>query len=523
MSERNKITNLFQENFKNFEVIPDEIVWENIEKKLDEKKKRRILPFWWKLSGIAGALVIGIFIEINNSQLTVNATNTVVNQAKETIKSKINTTCTTLENSPKKQNSTIVSIENNSNSNTKDEIKISNSNKTESSKVNEETLFATRNAKNYNSIKNTHKGIKTNKFRENTTLISSTNSQSKIAFDRAKHKISRIVTNTIVLEDNTPLVEKTIKKVEKVTESNNLMISQESNSNLSNLNSFEQNKSISNTTIETDETINKTTDSIKIAVAKTNALEELLKEKESKSVAERKLNKWQISSNVAPIYFSSISKGSPLDNTLAANEKSYSANNQSYGVGLNYVLNKKLKIRTGINILTVDYNTNGISYYYQSASVTGKLTNLNPNAAGSSIIIESLNNVNRPFTKIGDRAVGSLNQKLGYIEMPLELSYKILNKKLGIDFIGGMSTMVLNKNEIYLQSSNLNLKIGEASNLNSLHFSGNLGLGFKYNILKQLEAHLEPAFKYQFNTFSNDAGNFKPYVFGVYSGVNFSF
>ena len=107
--------------------------------------------------------------------------------------------------------------------------------------------------------------------------------------------------------------------------------------------------------------------------------------------------------------------------------------------------------------------------------------------------------------------------------MPLEVTYKVLDKKFGIDFIGGMSTMILNRNEIYLQSSELNVKIGEANNLNNVHFSGNIGLGFKYDIFRRLEARIEPVFKYQINTFNNDAGNFKPYVFGVYSGINFTF
>ena len=45
MSERKNINKLFQENFENFEVIPDEIVWKNIEMKLNEKKKRRVVPY----------------------------------------------------------------------------------------------------------------------------------------------------------------------------------------------------------------------------------------------------------------------------------------------------------------------------------------------------------------------------------------------------------------------------------------------------------------------------------------------
>jgi hypothetical protein len=289
-----------------------------------------------------------------------------------------------------------------------------------------------------------------------------------------------------------------------------------------NSNTIEKNNPFLNSKIKLEETIIKKNDSAKIAIVEPNALEELQNEKEKKTIPEPKLNRWQVSSNIAPIYFSSTSNGSPLDNKLVKNDKTYSINNTSYGLGVNYALNKKLKIRTGVGLVNLDYDTNGI-LYYQNSSINGKLTNVTTNVPGSLLMIESLSNVTSFFGRPIQKSEGILNQKLGYIEMPLEISYKVLDKKFGIDFIGGMSTMVLNRNEIYLQSSEFNLKIGEANNLNNVHFSGNLGVGFKYGFMKNFEARIEPVFKYQINTFNNDAGNFKPYMFGVYSGINFSF
>lgn len=64
-------------------------------------------------------------------------------------------------------------------------------------------------------------------------------------------------------------------------------------------------------------------DSAVVAAVEPNALEELLKEKEKQTVTEAKLNRWQITSNVAPIYFSSASNGSPIDAQFASNEKTY--------------------------------------------------------------------------------------------------------------------------------------------------------------------------------------------------------
>ena len=515
MSERKNINKLFKENFENFEVIPNEIVWENIERKLNEKKKRRVIPFWWKLSGIAAALLIVFFAYNNDFKTALNVKNSVANQEKEkTNDNSANKTKTCVESNDVNRKTIENSIEVNTNKNNVQSVAVSNNN---SDAKNKAVEFKT--TKNNSIANSVNKPIKN---KANTTSIVKKNSGERIAFQSSKHKKTRQRKSYVASENDNSLAVKLNSKekpisIDDVTNSN-----KESNTSIANNNIRDKNKPVLTPDSITDKTINKKNDSIKIASIEPNTLEELLKEKESKSITEPKLNRWQVSTNIAPIYFSSITNGSPLDDKLANNDKTYSANNQSYGLGLNYAISKKLKIRTGVNILNVNYSTNGI-VYYQSQAVTGKLTNLNPNAVGNLIVIENLSNVNSPFNKIDDRTEGSLNQKLGYIEMPLELTYKVLNKKFGIDVIGGMSTMVLNENAIYLQSSDLNLKIGEANNLNTIHFSGNVGLGFKYDIFKHLEARLEPVFKYQINTFSNDSGNFKPYVFGVYSGINFSF
>ena len=107
--------------------------------------------------------------------------------------------------------------------------------------------------------------------------------------------------------------------------------------------------------------------------------------------------------------------------------------------------------------------------------------------------------------------------------MPFEVTYKVLSKKFGVDVIGGISTLFLNQNDVYLKASGFNMKIGEASNLNTVHFSTNIGLGLKYAFLKRFDLRVEPLFKYQINTYSSGAGNFKPYIFGIYSGISYHF
>ena len=84
-------------------------------------------------------------------------------------------------------------------------------------------------------------------------------------------------------------------------------------------------------------------------------------------------------------------------------------------------------------------------------------------------------------------------------------------------------TLFLNSNSVSLVSNGTEMEIGKANNLNNIHFSSNVGLGFKYAFWKSFQANFQPMFKYQINTFSNDSGNFKPYFIGIYSGFSFKF
>mgnify|MGYP006158315729 FL=1 len=59
MKDQKNIERLFQEKFKDFEATPPQGSWDAIASRLNEKKKKkRVVPFWFQLSGIAASLVI---------------------------------------------------------------------------------------------------------------------------------------------------------------------------------------------------------------------------------------------------------------------------------------------------------------------------------------------------------------------------------------------------------------------------------------------------------------------------------
>lgn len=511
MSERKNIENLFQEKLDNYTSIPPEEVWKAIETELNKKKeKRRIIPFWWKVSGIAALLVLGYSLyTINNSENNAVPTNKSV-----VVKEMAKPTPTNIEyNSSKK-------IENQIGEN------------------NESLSNADADDKNNESIST---AVATNDREENS--ISSKNSSN-----REKTKLSNSKSNSIVNSSKERLAnhsktnqeEKTPTKQAVISSKNESIAQTNNNVNISNNNveksPLYENKTIAetsknNTKVDKTSTekqlsavkedVIKKQDSTSIAKVELKAMEELLKEKEEKSTQKQKVNRWRVTPNLAPIYFGSLTNGSPIDESLSENQKTYNTN-MSYGLNVDYAVNKKVKIRTGINVFSVDYDTQGIVFYQDTNAQM--MRNISPTPQGMYIQIKPLNNVSTQLDRVvSERFDGVLNQRMGYIEMPVEMTYKLFGRKLGVDLSGGFSTLFLNKNEIYLQSDGYSRKIGTATNLNNIHFSTNLGLGFNYAIFKNFDARIEPTFKYQINTFSSDAGSFSPYIFGIYSGISYKF
>lgn len=559
MSDKKNIDRLFQEKFKDFEVEPNEKIWINIDAALREKKKRRVIPIWFKLTGIAAGLILGFFAFnfLLDDSISVENNRVVTGSEKQSdknnsIKSPDNESVVNIESSTKKNDensvnpSSINQKTKDMNGLTKDKNEaIVNQTKSQKTKTNdispEENTVANTSTHLKKSVK---KKTVRNSIHNHTEAVVNNISTTE------RNKKGALTTNSILKrEDNNAVANNTksekSKKNSKTEESTE--IAGENNSNNTNtsknrlLDEEKPNTSIAvnqklvneQNNIKNDnfplinasKTDTTTKDSTALAVAEPNALEELLKknEKEEEKVAEAKIDRWQITSSIAPIYFSSTSNGSPIDGQFAENSKSYE-NNLSFGVGVNYAVNKKISVRTGVNKFTLGYNTNDVVFFAAMDQIS--FGSVASSAAGSTIQVLSMNNTEalRPFDNgIQNTNEGVMTQRMGYFEVPVEMSYKLIDNKFGVNLIGGLSTLFLNENEVTVSSSIMSASLGKAKNLNDVHFSTNIGVGFKYRFWKSFEANFEPMFKYQINTFNKDAGNFKPYFIGLYSGVSFNF
>src|SRR5690606_27509328 len=148
---------------------------------------------------------------------------------------------------------------------------------------------------------------------------------------------------------------------------------------------------------------------------------------------EEQPNRWNITPNVAPVYFNTLSKGSPIDAQFDKNGKNGEVN-MSYGINGSYALNEDIKIRSGINKIDLGYSTNDVVAFsevssFNTTSQNRELKNINPTNRGASTSYLSTSNINSfsaPEFVVADTR-GTLEQEFGYIEVPLEVEYSIIN------------------------------------------------------------------------------------------------
>ena len=479
MKEKKHIDRLFQESFKDFEVTPNDAVWQNIDAKLNaDKKKRRVIPIWWRYAGVAALLLL--LFSLGNIYFN-NDTVSTSNQISDT-----NNNPNNILQEETNQNETKTTTDNNPSNST---ISIKDQENSIESVTNQTTVAKTTNSNNPVSTKY--------------------NSTSKSSQQDSNYK-------SLPLDENNkakPYRENKIANV-KDDKSSPEVLKKEDVTGFKKKDSFVIAKTVDENNIPKNDNSKETQILIEDVIADTK-----------KDTQQKKLNKWSVNTNAAPVYFNSLSNGSSLGSEFSENSKSGDIT-MSYGISASYAINNRVRVRSGVNKVNLGYNTNNVLIFETiglnvSASTT---KNINPNKMPGSVSIISgkvLSDLNN--RSLIQTANTTINQSLGYIEVPLEIEYAIIDKKLGFNVIGGFSSLFLSNNSLFYNNNGERMRIGEATNLNKVSYSANFGLGFNYNLSKSLDFNLEPVFKYQINAFDSDTGDFNPYFIGIYTGIGFKF
>jgi len=549
MKENKNIERLFQEKFKDFEALPPEDSWDFIADRLHKKKKKRIIPIWFQLSGVAASIILvgGLiwnFTAQNETEQLPVFENTIVN-GKETNNNEINSktkfsTDESLVYDSKEKNNEKNSLESDQQNNNKSKIYKENLlnklNKINSGKTNTIITYnelEKNTDSNYKRKKKSNNNFKQQRFaRENSEIVVVSNTKKSTAKRKSKYKSNKSnvgfeneISTDLIVADKSSKEQQIMKNdidafFEQTTTNKTLVTNNDSISSETN----------NTNVLASTEIISKDSTLIAEVLKETNPLEELLKEKEvgkNEDEKEEKRSKWAISTNASPVYFNSLAEGSSIDEQFNSNSKNYTTT-LSIGLAGSYAINDKLSLKTGVNSINLSYNTNDVVFESRMREVDNNIPTISRNANASNMVFSSKNGTVNEISGdvenvIIDNNIGALKQNISYIEVPLELSYKLIDKKFGVEIIGGMSTLFLNQNNISLMANGLEMEVGRANNLNNIHFSSNVGLGFKYSFWKSFNANFQPMFKYQINTFNQNSSNFKPYFIGLYSGISFSF
>ena len=253
--------------------------------------------------------------------------------------------------------------------------------------------------------------------------------------------------------------------------------------------------------------------------------------------------KWSISALASPTYYGKINTGSDqLSKQIMASEQAIVS--YSGGVTLAYKLNKRLSIQSGLFYSTVGQELDNISSFagfqkYVNTKGGPNFAVLTTNGTiyttNSDVFLLANRNSNRILTNynndVFDPQKASLNyinntmkQSFSYLELPVFLRYKVIDRTVDLNLIGGLSYNLLVDNSVYTVISGTKYEIGTTGDMNMFSISSSVGMGMEYKFSDKLSLNLEPTFRYYMNTFSNSSGsNFHPYSFGIFSGLSYKF
>jgi hypothetical protein len=260
-------------------------------------------------------------------------------------------------------------------------------------------------------------------------------------------------------------------------------------------------------------------------------------------------NKWAVGGLVSPIY---------SYRTLDASVQSPTANqyyngiengivSYSGGVNLNYSPLKRLSVQSGLYYSRLGLsipNTYLTTINQEVASIDFSLNQLAmTNSSGQielghrkddAFLATNMPTQEQPVDAGPDwsdrekakREVkeGELLQHFKYLEIPLILRYRLVDKRVGLNLLGGLSTNFLVGNSVYFKEGGSREYLGTTEDIKLINYSSIVGVGFQYSISRNLHINMEPTFRYYLNSINTATGiGSHPYSLGFFTGLSYSF
>lgn len=259
-------------------------------------------------------------------------------------------------------------------------------------------------------------------------------------------------------------------------------------------------------------------------------------------VQKEKIDRWSVTAMASPTYY--LRPG--LSSTEIANQISSSEQSKisySGGVSFAYKISKKLSIQSGLYYSSIGNEVDGINSFagfrpydytkgdhnFEVLTSSGRIYTENADVflldnSGDRVLTRYTNDIFDPTKANLSYINNSLFQNFSYLEMPVILRYKLIDKSIDFNLIGGLSYNLLVNNTVNTIVDGSKYNIGKTAGLNTFMVSSSMGMGIEYSLSEKFSLNLEPTFRYYLNPFGEIPGlKTHPYSFGVFSGLSYKF
>ncbi len=287
------------------------------------------------------------------------------------------------------------------------------------------------------------------------------------------------------------------------------------------------------------------------------ALAMLLPENEVPAETEAaKQNRWILGGEIAPLYSYRTIASDYLETDMISNLNESENGVIAYagGIRVSFSAGKRLSVQSGLyysrygqeksNIQSFSYNnaeyagdngpvetymaiTNSTGVIYSKPSdniVSAKIISNSTAIATDNRYFASLNGLNYTDIDQAEESDITVEQLFDYLEVPVTIKYKFIDRKFDFSFSGGLVTNFLVSNVVNIVQNGEKSQFGRTGDISQVNYLSSFGLGFEYPVFKGLAFSLEPRFRYYLNPIDkNSQINVHPYSFGFFAGINYIF
>ncbi|MBN1253374.1 MAG: outer membrane beta-barrel protein [Bacteroidales bacterium] len=200
----------------------------------------------------------------------------------------------------------------------------------------------------------------------------------------------------------------------------------------------------------------------------------------------------------------------------------------SGGLNVNYQISRRWSIQSGIfysKRRQISENLMSSTSFYEESEMKVYTP------VGEKFIQQPVSYINEMgrdaiITKNRDETFYSLDMNFvsnfKYIELPVIIRFKIIDKKVGLDILSGISTNILIANSASIMIEEQDLWTGLNEDINPLLYDATIGFGLNYNFYNNFNFNIEPTFKYSIINQNTVLENY-PYSFAVFAGFSYTF